>query len=124
MKKHLILRSIIVIGLLLLLSEGVFASGLMGQGETGSSVDSSQGEITNFQLKKSDGTYVTVYSGTGYVEMVGEAGQEFAGEILGIMPPNGTYVGWRASASRIKRRIKKFNQSSTRSRRIRNTRRF
>ncbi len=68
-------------------------------GDTGSSMEGFLVKVEKLELKKSDGTYVTVYSGNEYLETVGTGAGTFAGVVSGIMPNDGTYTGVKLTSS-------------------------
>ncbi len=71
-------------------------------GETGSVVDSMLAQVSKFELKKGDGTWVTVYSGSDYLEFIGASGNAASGSILGTMPAPGSYAGYRLTTLNLK----------------------
>lgn len=85
-------------------------------GDTGSLVESTQIKVEKLELKQADGTYVTVYSGNEYLEMVGTGAGTFAGVISGTKPNAGTYTGVKLTMSAtdsVKRKAKIVSGTTT-----------
>lgn len=84
-----------------------------GTGDSGSSMEGFQVKVEKLELKKSDSTYVTVYSGNEYLETVGTAIGTFAGVLSGIMPDAGTYTGLRLTTNAFKIKVKIVSGGTT-----------
>ena len=82
-------------------------------GDSGSLIDSFQVKVPKLELKKSDSTYVTVYSGNEYLETVGTGAGTFAGMLKGTMPDAGTYTGLRLSIEAFKIKAKIVSGGTT-----------
>ncbi|MBI3813386.1 MAG: fibronectin type III domain-containing protein [Nitrospinae bacterium] len=86
----------------------LIATGILmaGTGATGSSMDGFKVKVDKIELMKNDNTWVTVYSGSEYLETVGTAANSIAGVLNGSMPPAGIYTSVKPTISNFKIKVK------------------
>lgn len=84
-----------------------------GTGDSGSSMEGFKVRVEKLELKKSDSTYVTVYSGNEYLETIGTGSGSFAGILNGTMPDTGTYTGYRLTTNAFKIKLKIVSGATT-----------
>lgn len=89
------------------------APSFAGAGGSGSAMEGFKVKVEKLELKKNDSTYVTVYSGSEYLETVGNGAGTFAGALNGTMPDTGTYTGYRLTTNGFRIKLKIVSGSTT-----------